>query len=102
MFFVSMKGVELSCTLPTWPSVHQTDDKSTSIMCTRRAQDAYGLILLVADVYILKSRLYQKCELSIFSPGSFVVHGEDGSYNLMLHFISHCCVCYRLSRVNLA
>ena len=34
MFFVSMKGLELNCTLPTWLSVHQTDDKSTSIMCT--------------------------------------------------------------------
>ena len=38
IFFVSMKGLELSCTLPTWLSVHQTDDKITSITAqgTRR------------------------------------------------------------------
>ena len=34
LFFVSMKGLELNCTLPSWLSVHQTNDYSTSIMCT--------------------------------------------------------------------
>ena len=90
MFFVSMKCLELNCTLPRWLSVHQTDDKSTSIMCR---------------IYISKSRHITSTK----SENYVLLWWGDGSYNLwgntyevfldytqqMLYFISpllHLCL----------
>ena len=111
MFFVSMKGLELSCTLPTWLSVHQTDDKSTSIMwqCT-------GHKTPMDCCCWLQTCTYPKAEIIFILPVPKVrtkliffslLWWGDGSYNLwgntyevfldytqqMLYFISDSCVC---------
>ena len=91
MFFVSMKGLELSCTLsvqlsstlPTWLSVHQTDDKSTSIMCTGHKTPMDCCCWLQTYTYpkaeIISYYLYQSENyVNFFS----LLWWGDGSYNL--------------------
>ena len=110
MFFVSMKGLELSCTLPTWLSVHQTDDKSTSIMCT-------GHKTPMDCCCWLQTYTYPKAEIIFILPPKVrtiiffsLLWWGDGVILIKcsLTIRSRCCtlsvtaVCARPSRVNLA